>query len=293
MSIKISPSSKESQNRRLKIKNLHQQMKALAVKGAGVSPWEAEVLVDTINEVYFNDPDLKELSVGQMKYSCVSAKEGAGKALKDCTMVTVMLELIAKDDQGDLPRDGKLASVERRQRKIARLTEEAREQRGLLTQEDLSAILNSDVRTIRRDITALRNKGIVVATRGQQKDIGPGVSHRGIAVRLWLEGKEPVEVARNINHSIAAVENYLEKFKRVAYLRRKSFDDYQIALTVGISVAAVKTFVEIYNTFKNCAFFKSRMEEIEIIGEQHYFAADEKKDLALQNNALQKKRRVS
>lgn len=235
MSIKLSPNSLESQNCRLKIKTLNQQMKNLAIKGAGVSPWEAEVLVDTINEVYFSDPELKQLTNGQMKYSCVSSKEGAGKPLKDCAMTTVVLELISKEDQGDLPKDGKLASVVRRHRKIMRLTEEAREQGGLLTQEDLSAILNSDVRTIRRDVYELRKKDIVVATRGQQKDIGPGVSHRGLAVKLWLNGKEPVEVARSINHSIGAVENYLEKFKRVAYLRRKNFDDYQIALTVGIS----------------------------------------------------------
>jgi len=54
------------------------------------------------------------------------------------------------------------------------------------------------VRTIRRDIESLRQKEIIVATRGQVRDIGPGVTHRGIAVRLWLEGKEPVEIARHI-----------------------------------------------------------------------------------------------
>ena len=117
-----------------------------------------------------------------------------------------------------------------------------------------------------------------MATRGQQKDIGPGVTHRGLAVRLWLEGKEPVEVARGIHHSIGAVESYLEKFKRVAYLRRKGFDDYQIALTVGMSVASVKTFVEIYSESKDRPFFRTRLDEIELVGEKHYFAEDEKKD---------------
>lgn len=138
-----------------------------------------------------------------------------------------------------------------------------------------------DVRTIRRDICDLRAEGIVVATRGQQKDIGPGVSHRGLAVRHWLEGREPVEIARAINHSIAAVERYLETFKRVAYLRRKGFDDYQIALTIGASVSSVKTFVDIYKEFRNRPFFQSRLEEINLVGEQHYLAADEKKDSTL------------
>src|SRR5690606_23194579 len=142
--------------------------------------------------------------------------------------------------------------------------------------EDLAQLLMSDVRTIRTDVQALREQGIVVATRGQQKDIGPGVSHRGLAIRHWLEGKEPVEVARAINHSIKAVENYLEKFKRVAYLRGKSFDDFQIALTVGISLAAVKTFVGIYHEFSTKSFFASRLAEIDLVGEQSYLALDEK-----------------
>jgi hypothetical protein len=283
MGMTVSPSCRESQDRRLKIKTLGQRMKRVAVDGAGLSPWEAEVLVEAIDEVYFNDPDLKELSTGQMKYSCVSAGEGPGKPLDKCSMATVVLTMIDPEDRRDLPSDGKRASVHRRQRKIVRLTEEAREQGGLLTQEDLAALLDSDVRTIRRDIRQLREDGIVAATRGQQKDIGPGVSHRGLAIRHWLEGKEPVEVARAINHSIGAVESYLEKFKRVAYLRRRGFDDFQIALTVGMSVAAVRTFVQIYHDSKNRSFFRSRLAEIELVGEQHYVAEDEKKDSASSN----------
>lgn len=283
MGIRVSPSCRESQDRRLKIKTLGQRMERVAVEGAGLSPWEAKVLVEAIDEVYFSDPDLKELSAGQMKYSCVSASEGAGKPLDKCSMSTVFLTMIDPEDRRDLPSDGKQASVHRRRRKIMRLTEEAREQGGLLTQEDLAALLDSDVRTIRRDICQLRSDGVVVATRGQQKDIGPGVSHRGLAIRHWLEGREPVEVARAINHSIGAVESYLEKFKRVAYLRRKGFDDFQTALTVGMSVAAVKTFVEIYNDSRNRSFFGSRLAEIELVGEQHYVAEDEKKDSASSN----------
>ena len=285
MGIKLSPSSPESQDRRLKIKTLGQQMKRVAVDGAGLSPWEADVLVDSIDQVYFSDPELRGLRDGQMKYSCVAASEGPGKPLSACAMATVALTMIDPEDRREVPGDGKQASVERRRRKLMRLTEEAREQGGLLTQEDLAQLLDSDVRTIRRDVVALRGQGIVVATRGQQKDIGPGVSHRGLAIRHWLEGKEPVEVARAINHSIAAVENYLEKFKRVAYLRGKHFDDYQIALTIGISVAAVKTFVAIYHEFEHKSFFASRLAEIELVGGMHYLAADEKKDSTSPNGS--------
>jgi len=279
--------SRESQTRRLQVKTLDQQMKRVAVEGTGLSPWEAKVLIEVINEVYFTDPELKECAVYQLKYSCVSASAGPGKPLSECAMTTVFLTLYSEDDDLDLPSGDKKASVCRRQRKIMRITEEAREQGGLLSQEDLGHILMCNVRTVRRDISDLKKAGITIATRGQQKDIGPGVTHRAVAVKLWLEGAEPVAICKRIKHSIGAVENYLEKFKRVSYLRSKNFDDYQIALTVGISVSAAKTFVSIHNEFKNCSFFKSRMDEIELVGSSHYLAEDEKKD-SISLNATRK-----
>ena len=205
-------------------------------------------------------------------------------------MVSVLLTLFHDEDKKGLPNSDKQASICKRQRKIMRLTMEAKEQGGLLSQEDLSEILMCDVRTIRRNIKDLAESGIIIATRGQQKDIGPGVSHKAIAIRLWLEGTEPAAICHKIKHSIGAVENYLEKFKRVAYLRMKGFDDFQTALTIGISVRAAKTFVEIYKEFKNKAFMRSKIAEIELVGSQYYSAQDEKKDSILSKDSS--KRRI-
>lgn len=269
--------SREAQEQRLKIKQLSQQMKKIAVDGTGISPWEAQVLIETIEDVYFNDPELKQARHGQLKYSCVSFSEPPGKPINDCGMVTVILTLFDNEDEQERSWNDKDASIERRQRQLMRISSEAFEQGGLLSQEDLSRILMCDVRTIRRDIKELRKLDIIVPTRGTVKDIGPGVSHRAIAIRHWLEGKEPSEIATIIKHSLKAVENYLEKFKRVAYLRRKRFNDFEISRTIGISVSATKTFVEIYEEFRHKAFFKNRMQEIEINGAAFYQAQDEKK----------------
>ena len=149
-----------------------------------------------------------------------------------------------------------------------------------------------DVRTIRRDVKELKKIGLVLATRGQQKDIGPGVSHRAIAIRHWLEGKEPVEVAGQIKHSIAAVENYLQKFKRTAFLKQKGFTDFEIALTVGISVCAAKTFCGLYEEYRNKAFFRQRVEEINLVGGQYYQAQDEKKRTRSLKDSIKKERRM-
>lgn len=274
----ITVNSQEDQARRLQIKTINQQMKNLAVQGTGISPWEAQVLVDIIEEVYFSELNKNDLQAGQIKYHCIGVEEGAGKALKDCKMVAVVLTLFDERDKGDFSTENnKDRSIEIRRRRLVRISEEAKEQGGYLSQEDLAELLMCDVRTIRRDVYDLKKVGIILSTRGQQKDIGPGISHRAIAIRLWLEGKEPVAIAQHIKHSIKAVENYLQKFQRVAFLKGKYFNDYEIALTVGISVYATKTFSEIYEEYKTKAFFKQRLEEINIVGNQYYETEDEKK----------------
>jgi len=233
--IKKGTNAYEDKERRINIKNINQQMQTLAVQGTGISRWEAKVLVEMIEEIYFSELNTKTLQPGQIKYQCVCASEGPGKSLEDCKLVSVTLTLFDEKDKGNFSTtNNKDRSVELRRRRLVRMAEEAKEQQAYLTQEDLAELLMCDVRTIRRDIKDLKNVGIILPTRGQQKDIGPGVSHRAIAIKLWLEGKEPVAVALDIKHSIEAVENYLQKFKRVAFLKGRQFSDFEIALTVGI-----------------------------------------------------------
>jgi hypothetical protein len=287
--IKSNTSNYENQDRRLLMKNIGSKMKNLAVHGTGISPWEADILIDTIEEVYFSNPGLREISEGQIKYNCISSHEGPGKELKDCQLTTVILTLLESNDSLDLSSQSDSGrSAEMRCRRIMRISVEAKDQKGLLTQEDLSRLLMCDVRTIRRDIQVLKDKGIVVPTRGTVRDIGPGITHREIAVRLWIEGSEPVAIKTRINHHIKSVENYLEKFKRVVYLRRKGFNELEIALCVGISVSAVNTYNNMYSKYKNNALFKNRLEEIELVGSQYYNAQDEKKSIQEQSTSIKK-----
>ena len=82
---------------------------------------------------------------------------------------------------------------------------------------------------------------------------------------LHMEGQEPTEVARRVHHSIKATENYLEKFNRVAYLRReKGFSEFEISRTVGISTGATRTFLSIYDEFKGKVLFDIRMEVLPV-----------------------------
>lgn len=269
--------SAEAQTARLIIKTQLQQLKIAAEHGAGLSPWEASALVDIVDETFFQSADDLTYRSGQLKYSCVKATEPAGKALAQCEMVTVRLTLFDPEDHRDLPHDFCQRTTDMRRRRLLRICDEAREQGGLLSQEDLGEILMCDVRTVRRDIANLKKEGIVVATRGTVKDIGPGVTHKALAIRLWMAGKEPTEVATRIHHSLKATEAYLEKFKRVAYLVEKGFTIHETARVVGISTAATRTFMELHAEYRNRAFYKYRKEEIHICGHQYWQAEGEKK----------------
>ena len=267
--------SVDDQARRLRHKSQEARLAHLAVEGTGISPWEADVLVEVVTEVYFAEPAERPLQAGQMRYVCVAASEGAGKPLNGCKQQMVVLSLLDRDDPRVLAQHN--AEGLRRHR-IKRLTEEAHAQGGLLSQEDLAQLLCCSVRTVRRDIRELRERhGIVIATRGQQKDIGPTVSHKGVAIKHWLGGCEPLEVARKINHSLHAVERYLQHFARVVFLAGKEFAPLQIALTVGISSANVRTYLEIFEATRWQSRYADRYGEIELIGDQHFSAEDQKK----------------
>lgn len=276
------------QDRRLREKTQDRQLVNRVVEGTGASPWEAEVFVEVARNVYFSAPEDRTLCSGQQLCSCVAIGEPAGKPIDKCRMQTVVLTLHADEDLAIQGKDGQAGL---RRHLILRLTEEAREQGGLLSQEDLARLLFTNVRTIRRDIQGFRKVEIVVATRGTIQDIGPGVTHRGIAIKHWLGGSEPVEVARKIHHSLTATERYIQHFSRVVYLRQRKFNSLQIAMTLGISSASTQTYLEIYQTHLPRSEFRARFEEIELIGQSHDEAEDFKKGARSFNGKRKNERR--
>ena len=164
-----------------------------------------------------------------------------------------------KEDQEVLFRDGVTAL---RRARVLRITEEAHEQGIDLTQEDLAHnIFGCGLRTIRRDIKALKDNGVYVPTRGQQKDIGPGISHKVLAVKMFLERKTDLEIARTIYHSLKAVERYTTTFARVILLLKKGLTSGEIAFIVQISERLVNQYQHLFNDY-NKPPYQNRIDEI-------------------------------
>ncbi len=248
---------------RLNAKTLHSMFRRRIEEGANCSPFVSEAILGAVKEVFpigRDEPD-NQLGLGQIQLLVVAAEEPAGKPLEQCQKVTVRLTL----DAGQEDYQVRLAhGVEGLRRcRILRLTAEARDQGGLLSYEDLAfRLFNCGVRTIVRDVQALRRRELEVPSRGQQQDIGPGQTHRVQAVRLFLRGRQPNEIARQLYHTLGSIENYITTFARVVLLVNKGYADDEIAFIVRRSTPLIAAYRKLYGDFQDKPTAARRINEI-------------------------------
>jgi len=262
---------------RLDLKTIEAMFTNLITDGTNCSPFESEVIVEKAKEVFAigDHAEGNILQPGQMIWTALDMNEPPGKPLKICKLRRIILTHIKPKEDAEVRR--LYSRSAKRQQQINRMAVEAQEQQALLSQEDLAEILDTDVRTIRRDIQDLRRQGISVPTRGQQKDIGPGVTHRVQAITLFLEEKEPVEIARTIKHSLTAVERYIDTFCRVVFCQRRFRNNLKTALVVGVSVHTVNTYLGLHTDACEDPAYRERIAEIEARGLVYYKHVDFKK----------------
>ena len=188
---------------------------------------------------YFQQYAGLELQDNQVSYCAVADHEPAGKKLSDCVRLSVRLTLHASDDleQG---------IVQLRRRRIARLCHEAHDQGALLTQEDLAILLTTSVSTIKRDLRALRAQDTFLPTRGQQRDIGPGTSHKPQIVRRYLAGESLTKISRSMRHGIDSMQRYLQAFRQVALMTKEGLEPQVIRKASRLSERLVADYQELF-----------------------------------------------
>ncbi len=268
---------KELHEARLDIKSCELLFANLITAGTNCSPFESEIIVEKAKEIFAigEHAEGNVLQPGQMVWHAIDINEPPGKPLKACKLKRIVLTHICQKEDSEVRRQ--FGPSAKRQQQLLRMSDEACQQGALLTQEDLAVLLDTDVRTIRRDVKELRKQGIEVPTRGQQKDIGPGVSHRVKAIELFLQDKEPVEIARQIKHSLMAVERYIDTFCRVVYCQRQFRSTLKTALVVGVSMATVNTYLDVHSQACEAPRYRARISEIENRGRIYWEALDFKK----------------
>lgn len=272
----------EQLQRRLRLKSAEEAFAQIITSGTNCSPMEAQIIVQTAKEV-FAIGEYAEGNVlldGQEIFFALAAEAPPGAPIGECAKRRLVLTHISRGE--DLEVLHGFGSSAKRQQQILRMSEEAREQRAYLSQEDLALLLDCDVRTIRADIRRLQQRGVVVPTRGTARDIGPGISHKRKAIELWLSGKESPDVAQQMNHSLRAIERYIQTFCRVVYAQRELKNTLRTALVVGISVAGVNGYLDLHaELMAKDAFYRERLEQVLRIGREHWEGTDGKKNTSL------------
>jgi hypothetical protein len=245
---------------RVNAKSLEQQFLHEMVSGLGCSRFEAQAILETVHAVF--EPLMQHpesLQPGQVQLCVVDAQVGAGTPLREAAQCLVTVTLDGGEEDYQYRKQHGIPAL--RQRRLCRIAEEAFDQGGVLTLEDVAALFNCGLRTLVRDLEALREEGIRPPLRSLVQDMGRAVSHRREIVQLWLEGKEYSEIARHSYHSVGSVANYVEKFKRCGMLFAESYDLNTVAFLVRISVPLATEFFQLWREMVPVPHRREELEE--------------------------------
>ncbi len=187
-------------------------------------------------------------TIGKVQFICASINAKHGKPLREQEKVTVQLTLDGGIEDLEIARTQSLVAL--RQYRILRLTEEAYDQGGILTQEDLGRLLHVSSRTIRSDIQELIKDGNTVHTRGYDHDIGRSLSHKTHIIDLHLSGHTYADIMRRTRHSGHSIKRYVLSFGRLLLLKNRGIEELnQLSRLLNQSSRLTEEYVSLFEKY--------------------------------------------
>jgi len=185
-------------------------------------------------------------------YYAVSTNEPAGKPLAECQKVPVVLSYYTPEEQGQFDC---CSTSWLKWGRILRYTTEARKEGALLNQSDLVFLLGVHSSVIQRLLK--ENKEVMVPTRGNFKDIGPGISHAEKIIELYIHGYTETQIKKRTGHSYESIENYIRTFATLAGLLERGLPLPLIRQVMGKSMTLLKRYKTLYDEYntEEYAFF--------------------------------------
>lgn len=222
------------------------------------SPKVCESILQTAKIHLLRDKLLQE---GQIEITLIGIEERSGKFVENMNKKRVLLTI---DNGGeDIQILKEYGRVTLRQIRIQRITDEAIEQEGVMSQEDIGRVLRCDPRTIQRDIQTIRNRGIEVITRGVMHNIGRGQTHKVKIIGMYLDGSTYSEIKLKMRHSIGAIKRYMESFVKVLAANHYGIRAIKTVSTItGISENLVSQYSELIRTSKMDKQRREMMKEM-------------------------------
>ena len=225
----------------------------------GFSPRVSREVLQTAQEMLAGGVPSTAVRPGQVRLVVASLKAPFGPPLAETAKVEVTLTVdVGEEDEYVKEQEG---TEGLRKGRILRLTEEALEQGGVLTQEDLARALGVEERTIRRSVKALKAEGHLVQTRGVVKGVGRGQTHKVRAIELWLEREGYDTMARWLHHSPQAIKRYVSTFLRVVILHRWGRSAKEIAFLTRSTERLVNEYLKVYEAAMATAQRRAKLEE--------------------------------
>jgi len=221
------------------------------------SPRVSRELLSTAKEMLVGGMPSSAVRPGQAHLVVTSLKAPFGPPLEETDKVEVTLTV----DAEDAGVGGREKAEGLRQGRILRLTEEALEQGGILTQEDLARALGVTARTIRRDVRSLKREGHLIQMRGFVKGVGRGQTHKVRIIELWLDREGYDKIARWMHHSPQAIKRYVGTFLRIVVLHRQGTPVEEIAFLTQASARLVKEYLEVYEAALAEPHRREKLEE--------------------------------
>jgi len=186
-------------------------------------------------------------------------KPPAGRRTEEEPTVTAVLPLITAEDMAEAAQGcpaGQNARQWARQRdirRIARLVKAGLDNpagRLLLSQADLSLLVNRAIGTIRRCIVNyFEQTGELLPVKGYVLDQGSNPTHKRIILRLYEQGMAPPDIARLTDHSLQSVDHYIKDYERVKVLLGKGLNLTEISQAIGRGPKTVLQYQKIVLTF--------------------------------------------
>ena len=137
---------------------------------------------------------------------------------------------------------------------VVRVFVEAYAQDGLLSLIDAPWLFLHCYAEIGRAINEYEQaENILVPTPGTVLDAGTKVTHKGLVVRLYLDGLTTTQIARKLYHSEVAVDNYIGTFDKVALLDFYGVTRAHMRFVTGRSFRLIDEYLRLVN-----AYFKDR-----------------------------------
>ena len=206
-----------------------------------LSPKVSEQILVSAKQHLLHENILKE---GQIEATVIGIEERAGKPIETMFKKRVILTVDSGfEDQEAIEEFGRIGL---RRIRIQRITQEALDQDGILSQEDISKYLSCDVRTVRRDLREIKERGIEVITRGVLHNIGRGQTHKKKIVGLYLDGYFFSAIKLKTRHSVGAIKRYIQDFTKVMMsLYRGIRGEEEIRSVTGLSINLIKQYKEI------------------------------------------------